>query len=554
MLPNTYLDADSMRVAQEELAYRVRFEQYQQNPLLWLKERFGEDPKSLKWTLWGDAYEDHNWDGTKNPLAKAWFELARNKWVGLESATAIGKTYFLARVVYWFLDVFPNSLVVTTSASLKQLKSQFWEAELKSIFDKFKRIRPFAGYFNSLRILVDARGFEELAEDEKNKNAWGAVGIASDSSKGESSSVTGQGFHREHMLIIGDETVGIGHSSMEAYKNTSVGEHNVMLFVGNPDNQNDPLHNFCTLPNVTHIRASALDAPNVVLNRNVVPGAVTNKSIDDRRLAYGETSNMFLTRVRGLSPAQSIDSLIRLEWLERCLVSKHERKGTIGAVGVDVANSIAGDKAAVAFGEGNALLFLKDFQCPDASHLAYNLIYEDDELHRHGYTNYFIPTLRAYNVPPHRVGIDAVNVGVSTINTLNNHYKPAQVVSLHGGVDKAQIPVDEEGKAIYAFENLRAQMYWEFREDVRLENIVFAFDDMLTFHVLCKEITATKWVNKQGKIAIESKDDIKHRIGSSPNLADAVVYWNWVRKYSKKQDSLPAWYKSMGTVVGSNKR
>jgi hypothetical protein len=32
------------------------------------------------------------------------------------------------------------------------------------------------------------------------------------------------------------------------------------------------------------------------------------------------------------------------------------------------------------------------------------------------------------------------------------------------------------------------------------------------------------------KITIESKEDMKKRLGHSPNMLDSLVYWNWMRK------------------------
>jgi hypothetical protein len=33
-----------------------------------------------------------------------------------------------------------------------------------------------------------------------------------------------------------------------------------------------------------------------------------------------------------------------------------------------------------------------------------------------------------------------------------------------------------------------------------------------------------------GVIKVESKEEIKKRLGRSPNKGDAVIYWNWVRR------------------------
>lgn len=514
----------------KQIALRAVFAKYRQAPLLWLEERFGEDPKSFAWSLWGEPYEGHIWDGTKDPLATAWNALAQNNWVGVESATSTGKTFWLARVVFWFLDCWEGSLVVTSAPVAGQLKAQLW-AEMKTAFHKFKKIRPYAEMYDSLRLLPDARGFDELADDDVNMQAWQAIGVASRASSGSQSNTTRQGFHRKDMLIIVEEATGIDFASLEAYKNTSTGGHNVILTVGNPDSQLDPLHQFCESPNVFAVQASGYDAPNVVLGKEVIGGGVTRESIEKRRLDYGENSNLFQSRVRGISPAQSTNSLIHLDWIKSALqnVEQNELEGA-GAVGLDVSNSEGGDKAAVAFGIGNVLCYLKDFQCPNASHLAYNLLQDDVELEENGYQNYRIPTIYDYHVMPYYVGVDAVGVGVSTINTFDNELTE-KVVPLQGGMLKQVIPTDNEGKPMYSFSALRSQMYWEFREDLRNGEVIF-LDSIpkATIQELMRELVSPTFSSKAGKISVESKDEIKRRLGHSPNKADAVVYWNWVRK------------------------
>lgn len=47
---------------------------------------------------------------------------------------------------------------------------------------------------------------------------------------------------------------------------------------------------------------------------------------------------------------------------------------------------------------------------------------------------------------------------------------------------------------------------------------------------LKKELTQIRYFIRGGKIAVESKDEIKKRLGGkSPDLLDAMVYWNWMR-------------------------
>lgn len=69
--------------------------------------------------------------------------------------------------------------------------------------------------------------------------------------------------------------------------------------------------------------------------------------------------------------------------------------------------------------------------------------------------------------------------------------------------------------------NLRAEMYWEFRQALDpngTERIALPPDAVIT-----AEGTAPRWKLQGGKILIESKEEIRARLGSSTDVLDAIV-------------------------------
>ncbi len=452
------------------------------------------------------------------------------------------KTFMLSRIVLWFLDVYPDSLVVTSAPKQAQLTLHLW-AEIQKIFHKFKRIRPKAALYN-LRLVVeetDEKAPVDLVNADLSKS-WQAVGFVAGVGSEEQSATKAQGFHRKDMLIIVEETPGMPSAIMTAFMNTCTGENNIILAVGNPDSQLDPLHVFCSLNNVDNYRVSAYDFPNVVLKKEIMPGAVTIASIERRKLQYGDVeSGMFLSRVRGISPSQSADSLIHLDWIIKARDQKLAYNEGYHAVGIDVARSTDGDKAALAWFRGNQLEEIQEFHCPSASHLAYNLFMQDDELHRAGYNNYKTSKLVEYDVMDGFIGIDTVGVGASTLDTfLDNGFSP---VSLMGKQWDEVIPVDDTEflpngannpnykKPLYKFQNLRSQMLYELRIDFQEGNIKINMIDETEFMAFCKEAISIKFKESGNYIVIESKENIKKRLGGlSPNKIDALAYANWVRK------------------------
>jgi hypothetical protein len=78
------------------------------------------------------------------------------------------------------------------------------------------------------------------------------------------------------------------------------------------------------------------------------------------------------------------------------------------------------------------------------------------------------------------------------------------------------------------FGNLRAEMYWDLRtalEPSSGENLALPPGEDVLAH-----LAASQWFTRNGKIWIESKDDIRKRLGVSPDKADAIVMAWHVRR------------------------
>ncbi len=514
-----------------------RYENYRRDPLLWAKDVLGENPENFEWSLHGGAYKNHVWDGDENPLSTAWRALARKQWVGVAAATGTSKTYWLSRVMLWFLDCFEDALVITTAPKQDQLSLNLW-GEVSKIVDQFAKTRPYTRV-TSLRLQPE--GFNN---NYKYKDTHHAIGFVAGVVAGEEVATKAAGFHRKNMLIICEEMPGMSSAIFEAFQNTSVGSNNLMLGVGNPDSETDELYKFCQLPNVRSLRISAYDYPNVVLGKEIYHGAVSQASIDRRKAKYlSESHPLYLSRVRGITPSGSEHSLIKGSWIDMCNKHHPNFKGyknynetgerlmvSYNAVGVDVANSEDGDKACLAWGQGQFLIDVHEFQCPNAMHLAYNIIQSDDILFDKNRTIYNTRKIQDLNIMPQCIGVDTVGVGVSTLNTLlEENY---EATSLSGGpwTEDGIIPHDAQGKPMYSFQGLRSQMIWELAVDIQNGNIVFDIEDAEVMARLKKELVTPKFLLSSGVVAIEKKEHIIKRIGKSPNMLDSVAYWNWVRK------------------------
>jgi hypothetical protein len=118
------------------------------------------------------------------------------------------------------------------------------------------------------------------------------------------------------------------------------------------------------------------------------------------------------------------------------------------------------------------------------------------------------------------VQIDALGVGTSPYDILReNGVKVKAVIA-----SEKSTQTDRTKKL--KFRNLRAEMWWKFREALDPTNgdDIALPDDPEMLADLC----APKWSLSTSGILIESKDDIFERIGRSTDCGDAVVMACWI--------------------------
>ncbi len=468
---------------------------YRHDPIAFMVDVLHVPEHTLIWSE-NPGYDTHRWDGTPEPLATIADTLAKEQDVGAESGTGTGKTFLAAGLMLWFLGSWESSRVITIAPKEKQLREFLW-AEVQALWPAFVTHFPDAEL-----ITLKARMIPGMEK-------WSAVGYPVGVGANEEVATKAQGAHAEHMLFIIEEGPGVHTSVYNAIENTCTAPHNLRLGLGNPDHQQDPLHKFCLDPTVKDIRISALDHPNVVTDDpSIIPGAVSNKAVHRRAAKYGITGRMYQSRVRGVSPSEHPEALIKYEWIRRAqelYTSEQARTSMMKdgalAMGVDVANSVSGDEASTCRGRGPVPLEILAFPCPDASELA-------DKVHADRV---------AYGIDPARVGVDNVGVGASTMNTLK------RLGTLARGLGGAERPWPWNGDEL--FRCLRDQMWWQARMDIEAGLIPLPMDEELE-----ADLMSPRWSTENGKIVVESKKALRKRLGRSPNKGDAFVYWNWVRQ------------------------
>jgi len=248
----------------------------------------------------------------------------------------------------------------------------------------------------------------------------------------------------------------------------------------------------------------------VTLEECVAAGRITEKWVKGRKRAWGETSPLFQAHVLGEFSDDLENTVIPLQWVEqanqRWLQWKaenpdYDEKLEPITFGVDPAR--VGDRTAIARLQNNILL----------------------DIERRGKGS--LMALVGYLVTSCRKNIDnlAVDIGgmgVGVIDRLDElEYNPVAVN--FGSSTKI---TDDSGQQKYV--NLRAAMYFMLRDaldpdgDIKL---MLPVDDILSADL----VATTYMYNSKGQIKLEEKQELKDRLGRSPDSADALAIAIWAQ-------------------------
>ena len=119
------------------------------------------------------------------------------------------------------------------------------------------------------------------------------------------------------------------------------------------------------------------------------------------------------------------------------------------------------------------------------------------------------------------IASDSIGEGAGVVDMLNEMTigSPLRVVC---PIDSRNKPIEEPNSKV-KFLNLRAQMWWRVSELIKEKKVSIPDDP-----VLIGQLTSVRYFfTSDGKIKIESKEEIKKRLGRSPDRADALVYGLW---------------------------
>lgn len=435
--------------------------------------RLAEDPVEFQWRMFGTRL----WE-KQVAIAES---VRDNRKTLAVTGHGIGKTRVAAGIVLWFLQTNPGSIVVTTATTWGQVRNLLW-SEIRALYslNYSKGFWKLGGTCNDTRL--------------ENAEKWFAVGL---STKDPNSF---QGFHAEKVLVVADEAQGIPAKIWDAFDAITVSTGSRILALVNPVTRSGRDYEHYRRGKWKVVKVSCLEHPNVRSRREVIPGAVTWEWVQERREEWGEESPIYQSRVLGEYPSEEDDVLLPLSWLERsCEARKIETEDGVH-LGVDPARYGA-DYTAWCLRKGWRVLAVGRWQGVDLETTKGRVI----------------QLARKYGVPRTNVHVDVVGLGAGLVDGLRAAGYDVDAVN-NGGAPRGEWRALVGKDAL--FKNRRAELHWVARLLFQRQKIRLRPEWTRLMGDLCAPRYS---VDGAGKIVIESKDEIKDRLGHSPDEGDAFI-------------------------------
>lgn len=458
-------------LARHERASDLRdFRTWADDPVGFLREVVGGDP-------WAAQVE----------IAKAVRDRAQ---VTVRSCHAAGKDWLAARLALWWTYA-RSGLVVLTGPTRVQVEEILMRGEVRDAFTRAGEL-PGSLHVNALRPGGDGR-----------------AGILAKTATGVSALT---GFHDARVLFVITEAQDpeISHAWDAAFA-VATGAEDRILTLGNPTHPSGRFYCAHRTDSEWHaVKIAASDVPNVQEGETIVPGLLTREGVDRFRSEYGASSGFYRSRVEAEFPNESQEGLFSREWLEAAADRwearefHREAKDAEPIVAVDPAR-YGPDSTVLVVRRGPRLERIASWgkagTMDSVERIRGHL--ESAGVERRRYDDWE----ERWERPHGDVVVDVVGVGGGIVDRLEEDR--FAVSSFNGG----KSPRDKR-----KFLNVRAESYWELRERLEAGEVSLPRDE-----ALFQELLALRWSpTGRGKIQLESKDDLKGRLGRSPDRADAV--------------------------------
>lgn len=407
--------------------------------------------------------------------AKVLKEFPKSQRTALLACKGPGKSTVLSWLSWNFLATRPHPKIAATSITGPNLQDCLW-AEMSKWAERSE-------FLKAAFVITDKRIFNK----ENPKTWWMSARTWVKGSDSSQQANTLAGLHAEHLLFVLDEVGGIPDSVMAtAEAGLASGIETKILMAGNPTHTEGPLYRAATserhLWNLTEITADP-DDPNRTPR---VSKAWAREQIDK----YGKDNPWVLVNVFGRFPPASINSLLGPSEVSEAMKRHYtpdQFELSQKRLGVDVSR----------FGDDRTVIFprqgLASFKPVEMRNARTNEIAARIMMAKSKWRSEleFID--------------DTGGWGAGVIDSLIQAGQSPLGINFSGKAEDAR------------YLNKRAEMWF------RMQDWVKRGGALPNIPSLVSELTTTTYTFHNGKFTIEPKEQIKARLGFSPDLADALA-------------------------------
>lgn len=430
----------------------------------------------------------------------------------------VGKSYSAALLSCWWLDSHPagEAFVVTTAPTGAQVKAILW------------------------------RYIGRLHEDHKlpgrtNQTEWyiGSEIVAMGRKPSEYSPDAFQGIHSTYMLVIIDEATGVVDTLWDAASTLTSNELSRMLAIGNPD---DPISRFARVcqpgSGWNVIQIGAEDTPawtDEPVSDHLRQNLISRRWAEQKAIEWGVESPLYQSKVLGKFPVDAEDGVIPVSFITPCryLIDDPTLGGEDAHGGIDVGES--SDRTVIYERRG-----MRAGRHREISHNGDAMTSVGEIVH----------TINQWDLSSVTVDVIGIGWGVySRLRELSRIDNPNSPLATHSAHVR-RFSAAEQASDPTRFINKRAELWWDIGRELsraRAWDLTSCNDDVIA------ELTCPKYriEGSRSRIQIESKDDIRVRLGRSPDKADALLMAFYIGDAPIPPASFPDANRTLAaTVVG----
>jgi len=484
--------------------------------------------------LWG---KESRFEFIWHPWADEMLKLAcSQRYLGVAGCASSGKSAFFALwAIVNFISAPRKTQVIVASTQLSLAKKRIWK-DVQAFWNALpERVRP-GRLIPSLSVIV----FQD-PETEERLDGFGITLVAADKSHGESAKPKLIGIKAARVLLILDELPDLSVSMIDAASNLSKNPHFQMIGLGNPDSYFDAFGRFVkpkkgwdalseadteweTEIGGRCIRFDGEKSPNVLAGENIYPFLITQQNLDEDALRYGGTYSAGYYRMnRGFfRPTGRADSV----YTEQEIIESGSNLRVSSWIGIptrviflDPSFTNGGDRclAREGFIGRVAALNLPVLELGKV-HLLHEDVSKEKESRTQQICRQFAALCQELKIPARHVGIDATAGGGPFGDVLSQYLGNGFLrLNLAGSASEKPASNADRTPANKRYKFKVTEIWYGAKEMMRTGQLRNIDDE------LCRELVARTYRMEGGLIQVESKRELKKRIGKSCDLADASL-------------------------------